>query len=228
MAELNPTWQNFEALVNEVLNFGFNDGPQVNKGRIEGWINEGQQVIARKVDAPEFEKSKELTLVQNQYKYDLPEDFLRMEVVYSPELVTRLQMIDLQQFDSMGHGEAGVARVVAPPMYYTLYGKELWVFPIPPNGEVIELRYIAKPVYMTTATAIPTLNTDYWHLLVKWGIIRAFEAEDDFELASQHMTRFKADLDDYASDVQHRMDDRPLIVDGTWGAFGTAGTRGVL
>ena len=232
MTEFNPQWKTFEALVKEVLEYGFNDGPQVNRARIEGWLNEAQINIARKVDAPEFQKTYSLELVQGQYKYPLPEDLLRIEDVYFPELVTRLTMLDLQQFDSMGHGELGSGlSVTAPPTFYTLYGKEIWVFPVPPSGgptEVLEVRYIAKPAYMTTAAAVPTLNPDYYQLLIKFAVIRAMEGEDDFELASQHMTRYKADLDEYATDVQFRIDDRPHVVDGTWGSFGTAGSRGVL
>ena len=121
MTEFNPQWKTFEALVKEVLEYGFNDGPQVNRARIEGWLNEAQINIARKVDAPEFQKTHTIELVQGQYKYALPEDLLRVEDVYFPELVTRLTMLDLQQFDSMGHGELGSGLSVGTAAAVVMY-----------------------------------------------------------------------------------------------------------
>jgi hypothetical protein len=227
----NPGYSNFGGLVKEVLEFGFNDGPQVNKKRIEAWINEGQFQIARQVNAPEFQETAQISLVAGQYKYSLPANFLRMQDIYYPELLQRLRMVDLQQFDTMGHSEASNEQVRAQPEYYTLYKNELWLYPVPPaitNGETLEIRYIQNPEYMNEAEDVPILNANYWHLLIKYAIVRAFEAEDDFELAQQHLTRYKADLDAYASDVQERVRDRPRIVDGTWGGLGTSGMRGVI
>src|SRR5262245_7598961 len=122
----NPNYKNFGGLVNEVLNFGFNDGPQVNRRRIEAWINEAQFQIAREVEAPEFPETQELEVTQSVYQYALPERFLRMQDIYYPEEVRRLRMVDLQQFDNS-------APIVfeGPPAIYTLYKEELWVFPTP-------------------------------------------------------------------------------------------------
>jgi hypothetical protein len=226
MAEVNPAYNNFGGLVKEVLEFGFNDGPQVNKARIEGWVNEAQQQVAREVEAPEFQETWVLKLVANIYKYELPANLLRIQDIYSPELLQRLHLLDLQQFDAFGHGEVGTPNSTSgTPEYYTLYKNEVWLFPTPgtiSKGETLEVRYIAKPPYMTEEKSVPILAPDYWHLMIEYAVGRAFEAEDDFEAAQQHITRFKADLDAYGTDVQFRNVDRPRVVDGTWGSIGTA------
>jgi hypothetical protein len=226
----NPGLANFGGIVKEVLEFGFNDGPQVNKKRVEAWVNEAQFQIARIVNAPEFQETVSIQLQAGVYKYALPANFLRVQDLYYPQLLQRLRMVDLQQFDTMGHGEASNEQILAQPEYYTLYKNEIWLYPVPPYttaNEFLELRYIQNPEYMTDAEDVPILNANYWHLLVKYAVGRAFESEDDFEMAQQHITRYKADLDAYATDVQERIIDRPRIVDGTWGSFGTS-MRGVI
>lgn len=211
--------ETFGDVVGEVLQFGFNDGPQVNKGRIERWVNEAQFQVARQVEAPEFQSTETYTLVQKKNKYTLPTDFLRMQSIYYPELVTRLRYIDIQQFDTVAP-----AKFEGPPETYTIYQKEVWFFPTPNNStDTLEARYIKDPPAMTTEASVPLLDKNYLHLLVQYALGRAFEAEDDAEAAMAHVNRYKQDLAAYATDVQSRMVDRPRWIDGTWSGSGYGG-----
>jgi hypothetical protein len=222
-APINENYKNYAGIINEVLQFGFNDGPQVNRKRIEAWINEAQFQIAREVEAPEFQELENLQLQQGTYKYPLPSRFLRIQDIYYPEIVTRLRPMDLQQFDVAGKG-----KFEGPPEMYTLYKNELWLFPTPNNGtDILEIHYILNPPALVNETDIPVLNPNYWHLLVQYAVCRAFEAEDDPESAQAHMGRYKTDLAAYATDVQFRIIDRPHQVDGSWQGS-TYGSRGVL
>jgi hypothetical protein len=215
---VNPDWQNFKGLQDEVLSFGFNDGPQVNRSRIKAWINEALRQIAREVEAPEFQATEDLEMTAGDYKYPLPGSFLRMQDIYYPEMLIRLKPVDLQRFD-----QSSPRRVEGPPMTYTLYRNELWLFPTPGTGDTLELRYIETPAQLATDTDVPSLNPDYWHLLIAYAVARAFEGEDDPESAQAHMTRYKSDLAAYATDVQDRLVDRPRQVDGTWGTASIGG-----
>ena len=114
----------FGEVTAEVLRFGFSDGPQVNKARIEDWINEGQTIIARQIEGPEFQASEELTMVTGKYKYTLPTGCLRIQDIRYPELLVRLRPTDLQQFDMRGNVEG-------PPNRYTIWSNELWLYPTP-------------------------------------------------------------------------------------------------
>lgn len=211
--------ETYEDVVNEVLNFGFNDGPQVNRERIKRWVNEGQFQIARQVEAPEFQATEILSLAQGVYQYALPEDFLRMQDIYYPELVTRLRPLDQQQFDM-----AAPKKFEGPPETYVLYGNELWLFPTPNNSiDTLEVRYIKRPSVLVADADVPELNKDYLHLLVGYAKVRAFEAEDDLEAAQAHLGRYQKDLDSYASDVQRRDSDRPRTLDGSWSGSGYSG-----
>jgi hypothetical protein len=211
--------ETFGQIVNEVLQFGFNDGPQVNRRRIENWVNEGQLKIARQVDAPEFQETEEIVQQAGVWKYPLPEGFLRLQDIYYPEYTTRLRPVDLQQFDL-----TAPALVEGPPEIYVVYQNELWVFPASIEGTGnLELRYFKKPPKLAAEGDVPTLNVDYLDLLVTYAVIRAYEAEDDLEMATSHKARWKEDLDEYASDVQWRVDDRPRVIDGTWGSGGYGG-----
>jgi hypothetical protein len=209
----NLNYKNFLGLQNEVLNYGFNDGPQVNRERIKAWLNEAQFQIAREVEAPEFQSTQTLTTEAGAFKYALPEDFLRTQDVYVPELFTRLQMTDVQQFDNLGNFEA-------TPNAYTLYGKEIWLFPTPnESGLELEHRYIHNPPWLIAEEDVPELNSNYWHLLVRYATAEAFLAEDDFEASAQHRQIYERKLDAYATDVQERFVDRPKVIEGTWGGM---------
>lgn len=216
---MSSVLETYGDIINEALNFGFNDGPQVNRGRIEKWVNEGQQQIARQVEAPEFQSTEVLTLKQGTWKYPLPSDFLRMQDIYYPELVARLRPLDIQQYDM-----SAPAKFEGPPEMYTVYASELWLFPTPNNStDTLEVRYIKNAPALKAEADIPLLDKNYLHLLVDYAVTRAFEAEDDTEAAQAHKARWKEDLDNYATDKQWRIVDRPRVLDGSWTGSGYGG-----
>jgi hypothetical protein len=214
---INLNYRNFLGLQNEVLNYGFNDGPQVNRERIKAWLNEAQFQIAREVEAPEFQSTQILLTEAGEYKYPLPEAFLRTQDIVYPALLYRLRPTDIQQFDQTGRFEG-------PPARYTVYGKELWLWPTPhESGEELEHRFIANPPWMVNDEDVPELNPNYWHLLVRYAAAEAFLAEDDFEASTQHRQIYERKLDAYATDVQGRSADRPHVIGGTWAGMETNG-----
>jgi hypothetical protein len=209
---VNVNLLNYQGIVNEVLNFGFNDGPQVNRGRIEGWVNEALFQVARQVEAPEFQEAFKITTEAGVWEYTLPEDFLRIQDIWYPEQECRLRPVDLQGFN-MTNPQV----IQGTPAIYTLYKDKLLLFPAPSaSGEELLMHYIKEPPSLEKETDIPLLNPNYWHLLVDYAVCRAFEAEDDYEAAQQFQGRFQRDLAAYATDVQGRSNDRPRVIDGTW------------
>lgn len=211
--------ETFEQVVNEVLNYGFNDGPQVNRKRIENWVNEGQRQVAREVEAAEFQETYVLTVSQGVFTYALPENFLRVQDIYYPELVARLKPVDLQWYDM-----SSPSKFEGPPELYTVYKSELKVFPTPNNStDILEVHYIKRPPALVAASDVPLMDKDYLHLLVDYAVERAFKAEDDIESATAWRTRYKEDLDAYATDKQWQVVDRPRILDGSWTGSGYGG-----
>ncbi len=211
--------ENFVSIVNEVLNYGFADGPQVNRKRIETWVNEGQFQIAREVEANEFQETEELKLKQGTFKYALPENFLRIQDIYYPELVARLRPLDIQQYD-----QTSPAKFEGPPEMYTLYQNELWLFPTPnATGEILEVRYIKNAPPLVSENDVPLLDKNYLHLLVYYALVRAYAAEDDQEMAQAFKNQYKEALDNYATDKQWRIVDRPRYLDGSWQGSGYGG-----
>jgi len=204
--------ESFADCVNEALNFGFNDGPQVNRGRVGNWINEGQRQVARQVEAPEFQEAHTYTMEAGIWEYPLPTDFLRVQDIWYPEIESRLRPLDLQQFN-MTNPQV----IQGSPAVYTLYKDLLLLFPAPQAaGEELIMHYIKQPPVLAAEGDTPLLNQAYLHLLVDYAVVRAFEAEDDYEAAQAIQGRYQRDLAAYATDVQERMADRPRVIDGTW------------
>lgn len=208
--------ETFLDIVNEVLNYGFNDGPQVNRARIQMWVNEGQRELARQVEGPEFQETDTITMIPGTFKYNLPADFLRVQDIAYEALSTRLRPVDQQQFDL-----TAPAQVSAAPEVYTLYQQQLWLYPAPNNNDKLLMRYIKRPPTLAADTDIPLLNSDYLHVLVDYVLSKAYAAEDDIEMAQYWTGVYEKDRDAYASDVQDRIVDRPRQISGTWGGAGT-------
>jgi hypothetical protein len=209
----NVNLQNFVGVVNEVLNYGFNDGPQVNRGRVEAWVNEAQFQIARQIEAPEFQEQAKYETETGVYELALPDDFLRVQDFWYPQLGMRLRGVDLQQYNQSGNPKL----ITGVPTLYTLYKDLLLLYPAPQQGnEELVLHYIREPPALVSQTDVPVLNPNYWHLLIDYALTRAFEGEDDYEAAQQFQGRYQRDLAAYGTDVQSRSVDRPVILDGTW------------
>lgn len=205
--------ETFGSIVNEVLQYGLNDGPQVNRGRVEGWVNDALAQIPREVEAPEYQSTESKTLTSGTFKYSLPSDFLRMQDIYYPELISRLKPVDLQQFD-----QTAQTQWQGTPYMYTLYGTELWLAPTPNNSvDKLELRYIKSAPVLKAETDVPLLNKAYLSMLVEYAVMKGFEAEDDPEAAQVHKGTWREELARFATDCQWRVVDRPRVLDGTWG-----------
>lgn len=214
--------ETYVEIQNEVLNYGFDDGPQVYRSRVKQWINEGEFQIAREVEGPEYQEDQGIPLVIGTYKYELPNDFLRVQDVYYPLLGNRLRPVDLQQFDM-----TSPEQVFGPPAMYTLWNKFLWIFPTPSSADQLLMRYLRRPPTLVNDADVPLLNGNYLHLLVMYAVTRAFEAEDDYEAAQYFEGRYRKDLAAYATDVQARVIDRPRLLDGAWMGSGYS-VRGLI
>jgi hypothetical protein len=218
MSNTATVLENYKDIQDEVLQFGFNDGPQVNRNRVKRWVNEAQRQIARQVDSPEFLQIEPITLEAEVFKYPLPARLLRILVVWYQEQAIRLRPLEASQF-TMNSPKI----TQGPPTLYYLHKGELWTFPKPVSsvvGENLEVFYFREPARLVGDTDEPELNSNYWHLLVDYAARRAFEAEDDYEAAQYFEGRFKAELDSYASDVQWREQDKPRVLSGSWAGAG--------
>lgn len=212
---INVNLKNFLGIVNEVLNYGFNDGPQVNRSRVENWVNEAQYQIARQVEAPEFQEEAEYLTESGVYELDLPDDFLRVQDFWYPQMGSRLRGVDLQQYNQAGNPKL----ITGVPTLYTLFKGLLLLYPAPQAaGEQLILHYIKEPPALVNQTDIPLLNPNYWHLLTDYAIMRAYASEEDAPSSQQFQGQYQRDLAAYGTDVQTRSVDRPVILDGTWGS----------
>jgi len=210
----------FTDVVNEVLRYGFQDGPLVNKSRIEEWVNEAQLQVARNVDSMEFQATENKTMVTGEYKLALPTGFIRMASILYPLVAVRLKPVDLQTFDSMMSAREAALNegtgIEGPPVAYTIFANELWLFPTPSTPDSLELRYYKKPPRLS-GVEVPAMAEDYLHILVDYAVWRAYRAEDDPEMANAHQQQYEKDLMKYQADVQNLQDDRPKQLSGTWG-----------
>lgn len=106
-----------------------------------------------------------------------------------------------------------LAKVAAPRVYYP-EGEQLKLWPVPPNGTQVRLRYLKWTPAITSgspATAI-ALPARHHRAIVLGALIRLYDMEDDPELAARFQSHYETRLEAMVEDLFRKQYDRPEIV----------------
>src|SRR5437868_6924011 len=102
---------NLLALRNEVLNHGFD--PITFSARITTYLNDAQNLIARRTDYYVDEASQTITTVNGTSNYSFPADFAKVRSVDDLDRQTELQYVNLRDIDRS-------STVTGTPNYYAI------------------------------------------------------------------------------------------------------------
>ena len=138
---------------------------------------------------------------------DLPANF---ETAMGLVDLSNGQKIDWQRSDVFDGGMRDLAAVGPPQVYYQV-GDELHVWPIPPAGSSLRLRYYRVPTPLTEATLSADVDWPvYGHrILVLGALQRLYDMEDDPELAVRAEGKFEERIMRFAQQVFNRQTDKP-------------------
>lgn len=115
------------------------------------------------------------------FSYDLPSDCHKVYDVRQFRSPKKLVWIDTQMFDTLRPDQTGVGQ---PRAYYTyVYSNpqsvtgQQWAIsfdPIPDAAQIIEVRYLKRPVALTNGTNIPEIPTMYHNVILDGLTYQAF------------------------------------------------------
>lgn len=201
-----PTLQ---ALIDEVLSHQFSPAQYTTylKGEAGvslGRLNEAQRYITSQTDFRELFASSDVSATNGTSGYTLPTDYQRVYSVFTVDsdgTQIPLTQIDPAAYDEMGTGTSG------KPSYYTIFGSEIKLWPVPDGDYTVRVRYFRNPADLVSSNDVSEIPERYHHLLVSYALWGCYERENDYNAAAYHKGRFDEDIMKCRGEVQYDIDD---------------------
>jgi hypothetical protein len=200
---------NLGQLRTEVLNRGFDPG--VYGARIDQFINDAQNLIARRVDYYINEDSQTYSTVAGTNLYPLPTNFARVRELFATDVTQIIAPVGIRDIDGSSSTTQG------RPYAYALDGANLHLYPTPDNIYPLELRYWTMPPALINDTDIPTIPVDWHQLLWLYGTWICYEADDDAQMGQYWQGRFNNMLAQFTADQKFPSTDYPNRIESMWG-----------
>jgi hypothetical protein len=192
----------------EVQNKGF-DPTLFGNSRINQFINDGYMLIARRADYYIDEATDAFSTVQGTSNYAFPADFARARSLFDTNRNAELLAVSIRDIDRSSTTQGA-------PSFYAIDGANVHVYPTPDGVYPLELRYWKMPALLVNDTDVPTLPTDWHHLLWVYATWQCYESEDDPQMGQYWMNRFNTELAMFQADQKFPDSDIPHQARGMW------------
>ena len=199
---------NLAAIRQEVFNHGF-DPVLFGAARVNQYINDGQSLIARRVDWYTDENAYDISTVAGTAIIPWPADFARGRSLRDTGRQVELQAVSLRDIDRSATQQGA-------PIYYAIDGPNIHLYPTPDGVYSLELRYWKLPPALVADTDVPALPADWHHLLWVYACWICYEAEDDPNMGQYWQGRFNTELAEFEADVKFPTTDYPTQAAGMW------------
>src|SRR5581483_5092504 len=127
---------NLLELRTEALGHGFD--PNQYAARCNQYLNDAQNLIARRVNYYVDEAIYTFTTTSGQSNYAFPTDFARGRSLFNSDTQVNLQPVGLREIDNS-------VAVQGEPRYYAVEGQTLRLFPTPDGVYDLSFRYWKMP-----------------------------------------------------------------------------------
>jgi hypothetical protein len=195
-------------LKTEVLAHGF-DPTQFGASRIVRYINDGQAMIARRIDYYVDEASTPVVTSAGVATFSVPSDIGRSRDLIDTDLSRPLQAVALKYIDS-SYPRSGT------PLVYALDGINFRLFPTPDGVHNLLFRYWKLPTDLVNDTDIPSLPVDFHQCLWMYAVAQSYKSEDDFTMGQQWMNDFTLRISQLAYDLKSINGDAPTQAQSMW------------
>ena len=199
---------NLAALRTEVLNNGFD--PNVFTSRINMYLNDGMNELARKVDyyGDNVELQWATWVGGNTTPLD-PATFARVQSVHDLDRRVELQYVSLADIDRSPD-------VQGAPAYYTFLRNNIQVYPSPDGVYNLRVRFWEMPTPMVADADVPFMPPDYHSMLIQYALYRCYAGEDDLQTAQAYQQQWQRAVASFAVDQRFPSSAEPTQVRGMW------------
>lgn len=103
---------------------------------------------------------------------------------------------------------------VAAPRFYYPEAEKLKLWPVPPSGTTVRMRYLRWSDEITSGSLESAILIPARHhrVIVLGALVRLYDMEDDPELAARFQSHYEARLERMVEDLFRKQYDRPEIV----------------
>lgn len=123
----------------------------------------------------------------------------------------RLEPVDQTDLEDLAGTQ--IAKVAAPVLYYP-EAEKLKLWPVPPNGTTVRMRYlrVSDKIASGTLESAILIPARHHRLIVLGALVRLYDMEDDPELAARFQSHYEARLERMVEDLFRKQYDRPEYV----------------
>jgi hypothetical protein len=183
--------------------FGDTGSVLITDQAIFDWINDAMQAIV--LDQKLLRLRATANTVVNQQNYAFPVDTLKVDHISfdgTPLNQTTTQEVSrvLSNMDDATNITKGI------PSQYWLYGREIFLYPVPNVVKVLTIYYYRNPVLVTAVGNTPELPAEYDNRLVEYCLAQAAELDDDLNKQQLKLEQFTQGLNK-TKDEQHGAQD---------------------
>lgn len=179
--------------------FGDESATFLEAADVLNYLNDGQLDIVRRTDCLFAETTATTTVGPVVTKYILPTDFLGMKQVslnYNPLVEYPFE----QQLQTNT-----LAAIDVPDGHYVIWNGYIYFQYNAVTAAVnYRLYYTRRPAALVNDTDIPEIPLQYHEDLVKYGLARAKEMEEDYNSASYYDRAYDQRINTIRSDVNNR------------------------
>jgi hypothetical protein len=174
----------FRALQDEVLN---HDLPELYRPRVKQWLNEAQQMIARRVRLRTEATTVGLATVVDQQVYALPENFL--EIVWLRDTDSNNRLLEEVRLRDVMPGTS-----TGRPFFFALGHDGIYLSPTPNAVYLLEANYRLAPVDMVADDDVSSLPGGWHFVMVSYALSRALRTKGRYAEAGTVWQDFERDL----------------------------------
>lgn len=166
-----------------------------------------ERTAAQRRQWPAYQSSWTVTVPADTQAVDLPVDIAEIASLRSTE---RLNHID-QSFAEEAYG----ARTGRPGAY-SIWGRQLYLWPKPSVETSISIRGWRLPSYVWLGDTAEELDLDErLHMpVLHYAVALVYAQQEDSELESQYMRRWQLSVEEMAKDVDRPPTYRPIVLNG--------------
>lgn len=197
----------FLELQEEVLSHQFSAAKY--RDLVKAWLNQGQRRSVIESEIRTQEASDEFSTEANVSSYTLPTDFSREIDFYNTETHELLIPVGVRDYDSFPTS-------TGRPYTYTVVGNKLVLYPTPDGVYPLAFRYWKLPSDMVNDTDTPEIPVQYHELLIAYAMKKAFQREDDLQMAQMWEAQWEKGILKMRGEVQGDVFDGPRQVAGAW------------
>lgn len=196
-------------MITDLGDYGFTDSSTNTKVRA---LQKAIRRIERIRPWPFLETSANLTFDETSgLATNFPSNFRAALLLKDVNSGVRLEPVDQADLEDIVGTQ--LAQVGAPRYYYS-EAEKLKLWPVPPNGTTVRMRYLrnSDPITSSTLESAILIPARHHDVIVAGALVILYDMEDDPELAARQQSHYQEALAEMVEDLFRKQYDRPEFV----------------